>query len=94
MSGDWLSSFLFPALALPIVVPSAFFFGVIGCRLSPSSSTLTGLIIDGIGVIATAVVSFLLVGGVLTAGAVFSLSSVALLEAAEILIGRLAVSCN
>ncbi|MFC6875497.1 hypothetical protein [Halobellus marinus] len=87
MNGDWLPSFLFPALALPIVVPSAFFLGVIGWRLSPTSSTLTGIITGGIGAIATYLVSLLLVGGVLTAGALFSLSGATLLEAAEISVG-------
>ncbi|MUW15592.1 hypothetical protein GJ633_13865 [Halorubrum sp. CBA1125] len=86
-SGDWIVSFLFPALALPIVVPSAFFLGVVGWRLAPSSSSITGIILGGIGAIATYLVSLVLVGGVLTAGAVFSLRGATLMEAAEVSVG-------
>ena len=91
-SGEWISSFLFPALALPIVVPSAFFLGVIGWRLSPSSSWLTGIITGGIGAIATYLVSLVLIGGVLIVGALLSLSGATLLEAVEIAVGLVAVA--
>ena len=86
-SGDWIVSFLFPALALPVVVPSAFFLGVVGWRLSPSSSSITGIILGGIGAIATYLVAFVLVGGVLTAGVVFSLTGATLTEAVEMSVG-------
>lgn len=86
-SSDWIVSFMFPALALPVIVPSAFFLGVVSWRLSPSSSSITGIILGGIGAIATYLVSLVLVGGVLTAGAVFSLSGATLMEAAEVSIG-------
>lgn len=82
-SGDWVASFLFPALALPIVVPSAFFLGVVGWRLSPSSSSITGLVVGGAGAIGTYLVSLVLLGGVLTAGAVLSLSGSSPIEAAQ-----------
>lgn len=91
-SGDWIVSFLFPALALPIVMPSAFFLGVVGWRLSPSSSSITGIIAGGIGAIATYLVSLVLVGGVLIAGAVFSLSGATLMEAAEFSAGLVALA--
>jgi len=91
-SGDWISSFLFPTLALPIVVPSAFFLGVIGWRLSPSSSSITGVIAGGVGAIATYVVSLVLVGGVLIVGAVFSLSGATLIEAVEFSAGLVALA--
>lgn len=81
--GDLISSFLFPALALPVVVPSAFFLGVVGWRLSSSSSSITGIVAGGVGAVATYLVSLVLVGGVLTAGAIFSLTGATLVEAAE-----------
>lgn len=82
-SGDWIASLLFPAFALPVVVPSAFLLGVFGWRLSPSSSSLTGIVAGGLGAIATYLVSFVLVSGVLAAGAVFSLSGTPLVDAPE-----------
>ncbi|MFC6614894.1 hypothetical protein ACFQAS_07975 [Halopenitus salinus] len=91
-SGDWLSSFLFPALALPIAVPSAFFLGVVGWRLAPSSSSITGIITGGIGAIATYLVSLVLVGGVLIVEALFSLSGATLMEAAEIAVGLVVIA--
>lgn len=86
-SGDWTASFLFPTLALPVVVPSAFFLGVLGWRLSPPSSSTTGMITGGVGAVVTYLVSLVLVGGVLTVGAVSSLSGATLVEAVEVSIG-------
>ncbi|WP_440766207.1 hypothetical protein [Natronorubrum sp. DTA7] len=82
-SGDWVASFLFPAFALPVVVPSAFFLGVVVWRLSPSSTSTIGLVAGGVGAIGTYLVSLVLIGGVLTAGAVLSLSSWSPIAAAE-----------
>lgn len=91
-SGDWIASFLFPAFALPVVVPSAFLIGIAGWRLLPSSSTITGIIAGGLGAIATYLVSLVLLGGVLTAAAVFSLSGGTPMEAAELSAGFVAVA--
>ncbi|WP_313695515.1 hypothetical protein [Halorarum halobium] len=82
-SDDWIASFLFPALALPLVVPSAFLLGVVGWRLSPSASSFAGIVAGGLGAIATYLVSLVLLAGVLAAGAVLSLTGGTLVEAAE-----------
>jgi hypothetical protein len=91
-SGDWIASFLFPALALPVVVPSAFFLGVVGWRLSPPTSSLTGIVTGGVGAVATYLVSLVLVGGVLVVGAVFSLSGGTPMEAAEVSVGLVSLA--
>ncbi|WP_092734761.1 hypothetical protein [Halopenitus persicus] len=91
-SGEWISSFLFPALALPIVVPSAFFLGVVGWRLSPASSSITGIIAGGGGAIATYLVSLVLIGGVLTVGSVFSASGATPIEAVEFSVSLVALA--
>lgn len=80
-SGDWITSFLFPAFALPVVVPSAFLVGVVGWRLSPSPSSIVGILIGGFGAVATYLVSLVLLGGVLSAGALSPLSGAALVDA-------------
>ena len=82
-SGDLVASFLFPAFALPVVVPSAFVLGVVAWRLSPASSAISGLVAGGVGALGTYLVSLVLIGGVLTAGAVLSLSGSTPIAAAE-----------
>ena len=90
--GAWIANLLFPALALPFVVPAAFLVGVTGWRLLPSSSTTAGIVAGVLGVIATYLVTLILVGALLTATAALSLSGAEPGNAALFSVGLLSVA--
>ena len=90
--GNWIANMVFPLLAIPFVVPAAFLVGVAGWRLLPSYSTTTGIIAGVLGVIATYLVTLILVGTLLTATAALSLSGAEPDAAALFSVGLLSVA--
>lgn len=92
MGWDGAVNLLFATFALPFVVPAAFLVGVIGWRILLSYTSVSGLLAGGFGALATYLVTFVLVGILLTVTAVLSLSGAKPVNAALLSVGLVSVA--
>lgn len=92
MGIDGAVNLLFATFALPFVVPAAFAVGVVGWRLLPSYTATTGVVVGGLGAIATYLVTLVLVGILLTVTAALSLSGAEPTNAALFSVGLVSVA--